>query len=562
VPRALMNFLKAPPPSSAGRITVADCALLAALWAATAVVLGKDIALGGLADADSAAHAMDGILIHDWVMAGPSAWQSPMEFARQQYGHYPTLGIGRHYPPGFAVVEAAFFATFGISAVSARLCVLFFGLIAITGTFVFVRELAGRGAGSLAAMTLPAMPATTLWGRQTMLEVPTLAALAWGAVTFSWYLRHPSTRRLSILLAVSLGAILFKQTGVFLVCTVAMTLMVCALAKVVRVAHSVAATAVAAVAVLLVVLSFDDACFKTLSGYDTYPAPWCLGALTFYLRALPYLTGSLFLALAVLGFAVSRRALGVHWLFLLGWAVVAYLMVTAASLKVPRFYYVGVFPLAIGAALGMNRLVLLLPKSSVRPALAAVIAACLGAFAYARPIQHAPDYGPLVAAHRNQIEGRAVLFTGLRDGDFVFAVREHIPWRRAVVVRGSKLLYTCTAGPNLDLVSFATSSDALAALMHRFAFEYVFIERENKVGTVEDDLLRRYLSESGDYERISTQVLDAVPHSCRFASAVDVYKLIQPLTRQVDYFDIPMPRTGAPIRIRLSANTLFGQGPS
>ena len=102
--RALMNFIKAQPASSPGRITVADCTLLAALYAATAVVLGKDITLGGLADADSAAHAMDGVLIHDWVMAGPSAWLSPMEFARQQYGHYPTLGIGLHYPPGFAVV--------------------------------------------------------------------------------------------------------------------------------------------------------------------------------------------------------------------------------------------------------------------------------------------------------------------------------------------------------------------------------------------------------------------------------------------------------------------------
>ena len=68
--------------------------------------------------------------------------------------------------------------------------------------------------------------------------------------------------------------------------------------------------------------------------------------------------------------------------------------------------------------------------------------------------------------------------------------------------------------------------------------------------------------EAGDYERISTQVLDAVPHSCRFAGAVDVYKLRQPLTRQVDYFDIPMPRTGAPIRVRLTAGTQQGQGPS
>jgi len=524
------------------------------LCTATAAVLGKDIASGGLADADSAAHAMDGVLIHDWVMAGPSAWLTPMEFARQQYGHYPTLGIGRHYPPGFAIVEAAFFATLGISAISARLCVLFFGLIAITGTYVFVRNLAGRSVGALAAVALLAMPATTIWGRQTMLEVPTVAALAWGAVAFSWYLRKPSMGRLVVLLAVALSAILFKQTAVLLVCATGMTLIGCALANVVPIRHGITATLVAAATLLLVVLSFDEACLKTLSGYSTHANLWSLGSLSFYFRTLPDSTGLALLALAVLGVAASRRILGAHWFFLASWTIVTYVMVTAASLKVPRFFYVGLFPLAVWAALGVHRLLLLLPKRAPHTVLTAGVALCLVGIAFVRPVRQSPNYGPVVAANRDALDGRVVLFSGLRDGDFVFAVRERLPWRRAVIIRGSKLLYTCTAGPELDLVSYANSAEQLSELMHRFAFEYVFIERENKVGTREDDLLRRYLSESGDYRLDSEHKLDIPVDSCRFAKTVDVYRLRRPITRQVEHFDIPMPRTGKPIRISLTAN--------
>jgi hypothetical protein len=48
---ALVSLIQTPIGSSAARMTVADCALMAALCAATAVVLGKDIASGGLAEA-------------------------------------------------------------------------------------------------------------------------------------------------------------------------------------------------------------------------------------------------------------------------------------------------------------------------------------------------------------------------------------------------------------------------------------------------------------------------------------------------------------------------------
>ncbi len=534
--------------------TATDVVCLLGLAAATVVVLGKDISSGALADADSAAHLMDGVLIHDWVMAGPAAWLEPMEFARQQYAHYPTLGIGQHYPPGFAVVEAGFFAVFGINAAAARLCVLFFGLLMAAGTYFFTRFLSGPAVAALAAVVLMTLPATTLWGRQTMLEVPTMASLVWAAVTYQWYGCKPTHRRLALAIGAALSTILFKQTAVFLVCAIACAIGIGALRRTIPLWHAVVACVLAAAALGGVVFSFDDACFKTLSGYSTYSDPLSAGALTFYACALPYLAGSLILIPALLGAITCVRRNSGLGVLMLCWLGIAYVMVTSASLKVPRFFYVGLLPLAVWSALGTERVLALLPIRRLHTAVPLVCCMALAAVGFARPVKDAPDYGPIVAAHRHEIENRAVLFSGLRDGDFVFAVRQHAPWRSSIVIRGSKLLYTCTAGPDLDLVSYVPDDHALRELMRRYAFELLFVERENVVGTSEDDMLRAYVASGADY-RLATSHGLGPRRPCGLAQTVDVYKLRQPIMRSADYFDIPMPRTGRPIRVLLNSST-------
>lgn len=540
----------------------ADAWLMLGLFAAAVVILGKDIDQGALADADSAAHVMDGVLIHDWIAAGPAAWSSPMAFAREQYAHYPTLGIGQHYPPGFAIVEAGFFAVFGISPTTARLCVVFFAAAAAIGTFVFLREIAGRATAVLAALVLLAFPSTTLWGRQTMLEIPTMAALVWGAVGFVYYLRQPGRGRLAFLLLVCLSAILFKQTAVFLVCAVGMALVFLSVRGQVAMMHAAIATVVGAGALAATWFTLDDACMKTVSGYSSFSDPWSFLALSFYLRATPYLTGTWILIPAVFGGVLGFWKLrGVQWL-LIAWTLVAYIMVTTADLKVARFFYVGVLPIAVWAGVGLAQLCEWASRVRMRPVLATAFAATLVGFAFQRPVRVTPDYAPIVEAHRNELGAGPVLFSGLRDGDFIFAVRQHLAWRTGLVVRGSKLLYTCTAGPDLDLVSYADDEAHLAEVMRRYAFEHVFVERENVVGTKHDAWLRSYLGQSGDYRLIASHTFPEAQRQCRMATTVDVYALAAPMTRTTDHLDIPMPRTGQPIRVSLAPKATTTDGPS
>jgi 4-amino-4-deoxy-L-arabinose transferase-like glycosyltransferase len=514
------------------------------------VVLGKDIARGGLIDPDASAHVMDGVLIHDWLLAGPRAWLTPMRFAQEQYGHYPTLGIGGHYPPGFAVVEAGFFLIFGVSAPSARLCVVFFGVLAAVGCYVFVRPLADRVTAVIAAILLIALPASTQWGRQVMLEVPLMASLLWAAVAFSWYFRAPTWTRFAVMCLTALFTVLFKQTGVFLICALAMTLAYCALQGKIPKPHAAVVVLIAVAALMGMLLTLDDACLKTVSGYQTQ-APWSTASILFYPRAIPGLVGRIVIVAALAGFALSYRRLKHHWWFLSAWVFVALVMVSVASLKTPRFVYVAVLPLVVWAAFATGLALNAIRWPTLRTATVAALVAYTGWAGFSRPVNVGPDFGPLVQACRGKIEDQIVLFSGLRDGDFVFAVREHIPWRRSVVIRGSKLFYTCIAGPDLDMVPYVNSPQELAQTMRRFAFTQVFVERDNLVGTQQDDWLRTYLRESGDYISGESVPVEGRENSCGRKTYVDVYSLARPWDRQVDHFDIPIPRTKNAIRIDL-----------
>lgn len=533
-------------------IRARDAAPIGVLVIATVLVLGKDITVGGFRDADASAHAMDGVLIHDWVAAGPTAWVDPMSFARQQYAHYPTLGIGRHYPPGFAVVEAAFFGLFGISPFTARLCVVFFGGLATVGIYVFTRFFADRLVATLAAVLWLTLPATVHWGRQTMLEVPTVAALAWAAVSLAWYLKRPSWARCVTMMAVALTAILFKQTAVFLGGALTMTLMVCAHRDLVRPVHCYAVGLMAIGAIVVVVYSLDTASAGVLYRYRSYAHWWEWAALTHYLRVLPGQLGPAACVAAAIGLFAGLRRRRIVWVFLAAWFFVSYVMVTSADWKVSRFLFVALVPFAVWGAQGLGSVLALAPLRRVRLATVTVIILGLCTTAGARNIVYHPDYGPSVLAHAKDIEGHAVLFSGLRDGDFVFAVRQHIPWRRAIVVRGSKVFYTCTAGPDLDLVEYAASPAELEATLRDLALNHVFVERENRAGVVHGDWLRSYLASGEMYRLAATHAIRGNTVTPGGEVMLDVYELAQPVTRVVEELDIPIPRTKTTIRVDLN----------
>jgi hypothetical protein len=524
-----------------------------------ALVLGATVSLGGFRYGDSAVHAMDGVLILDWLRGGPGVWLQPLAFADQQYGHYPALGIGQHYPPAFAVVEAAFFAILGVSITTARVCVVFFGLIATAGTYVFARRWMGRLPSTLAAVSLATMPAFVTWGRQVMLEVPTLAALIWAGVAFNAYLDQPTRRRLLLAHMLASIAILFKQPAVFLNGT--FFFVVCGLVFLRRAnpRHAVVSGLVSMGVTLAVFWSLDDLGRQVVSGYANQidGAGW--NGVFFYAKQMPRIVGATLLTLGVVGLALSFRRSMALGLLLLGWFGACYVMLSVVDCKNPRFLCLGIFPFSVWGALVAETALRHIPKPRPRYLAFAAAALALSLRGMTQPIDLEPDYGQTVSTHRDKIQGQAILFGGIRDGDFVFAVREQVPWRTSVVVRASKLFYTCNAVPEIDFVSKASTPLDIQETIRRYAFRYIFVERANRSGVPQDRMLREYLTSTPDYRLIDSDALTISGGQSSRQRILDVYEAVNDWTPTESRVDIYIPRSRRTILMDLSAHRRTAQ---
>ena len=85
---------------------------------------------------DAPRHAMDGIFYYDMVRALPITHLK--QWAINYYLQYPAV-TALTYPPLFALVEAAFFALFGVSHVTAQLTVSAFLLATAYGAYFLAR---------------------------------------------------------------------------------------------------------------------------------------------------------------------------------------------------------------------------------------------------------------------------------------------------------------------------------------------------------------------------------------------------------------------------------------
>src|SRR5271165_5666183 len=123
---------------------------------------------------DAPRHAMDGVFYYDMARALPVTHLK--QWAINYYLQYPAV-TALTYPPLFALVEAVFFALFGVSHATAQLTVSAFFLAAAWGAYFLARRWLSRIAALATALLFASTPAIALWGRQVMLEVPTFAFL-------------------------------------------------------------------------------------------------------------------------------------------------------------------------------------------------------------------------------------------------------------------------------------------------------------------------------------------------------------------------------------------------
>ncbi|MEO1046155.1 MAG: glycosyltransferase family 39 protein [Pseudomonadota bacterium] len=431
---------------------------------------------------DSPRHALNGAFIFDLLKDLP--FNDPKGWAYDYYGQYPAVTI-LFYPPLYPATLAPFYAIFGVSQETALLVNFLFYCAFVSGVYALARRYFSAGVSFGVALIMASAPEVTYWGRQIMTEIPAFAPLVWSAWAL---LRHlDNGRKWSLFLSAFLlvAAMYIKISICFVAPVYALVLLRRHGVALVRM-HEYWITAIGALMLLgpliFLTLNFGQANAQSVTGVaDSVASRGTFEGWIWYARQFPDQLGWPALALALLAviawFRRGRRDAALSdggsafWLFGL-WLVIGYLFFSAIDLKEARHSIFLLLPLALAAGYAATTLV---RDTRVQAALMIITGlATLGITLTQRPVHYVAGYDEAVAwIADNAPQDSNILFSGYRDGAFIYGMRALADRPDLNTIRADKLLLTIAVRRELGVKQTSYSNAEIADLISDNSVSYV-----------------------------------------------------------------------------------------
>jgi 4-amino-4-deoxy-L-arabinose transferase-like glycosyltransferase len=496
---------------------------------------------------DAPRHALNGAFLLDFLRDHPL--RDPAGYAYNYYARYPALTI-LFYPPLFYVLLAIFYAIFGVSQTAAIAAEFVCYAALAVGSYRLARFWLGSFPAFGAALILIAAPEIAYWGRQVMLEIPSFALLVWSAVFFMRYQREDRIGLLYLAAILTVLAAYTKLTALFILLVYFIVLLHGQGTKLLRNKHSyiiAVLTVVGLVPLAVLTLKFGQANMQSVSGIsDSEVSRASLAGWLWYARQMPAQLGWPALLAALLGlasFAIAPSRIREH-LFLLLWLAVGYLFFSAIDLKEARHSVFLLLPLAILAASGLTFLLRKQPMLA-NGLLVALGIVTLGWTVFLRPVQYVAGYRELSdyiaqATPRNA----AVVFSGYRDGSFIYAMRTHEERRDISIVRSDKLLLRVAVRRSLGVEQKLMSEDEIQSMLDGLGIQYVAAQPEFWTDL---EAMRRFenVLHSSHFRKLRTFSMPANYHAQE--KEIIVYKNLDPVSDKPKQLNIELPMIGKKI---------------
>jgi hypothetical protein len=480
---------------------------------------------------DASRHAMDGVFYRDLFRTLPLGHMK--QYAMNYYLQYPALAI-LFYPPLFALVEAVFFQIFGISLFSAQLTVAVFYLSAAWGAYFLSRRWLGHLSALAVSLLFIGLPEVALWGRQVMLEIPACAFLKWSAVVFFRYLDQSKPQSLYLVVVLLAAGAYTKQTVLFILPVFLWMLWSENGRAILKDRHFWAGAALlTALMTPLAILNLTITRYNVDSvlGGEWAPFPvFSWQGWTYYLRQFPSQTTRpvVLLSSAALVLGVLRPGWwGQGEKYFAGWLVGGYIFFSLIALKEPRHSVLILLPLAFFS-------VRCIQSISAMPARATSVLAVVFAgatFGHTLLRDEVPRmYGYREAA--DYVAGRApqgsvILFSGYRDGAFIFDLRSRIDRRDLSTLRSDKLLLRVRqrwlAADELKLTGAETGE-----MLNHYGVKYV-VSQPNFWGDLKNLQMLQGVLHSPQFRLVATiPITSNVNHEDQ---QIEIYENLEPINK-------------------------------
>jgi 4-amino-4-deoxy-L-arabinose transferase-like glycosyltransferase len=495
---------------------------------------------------DAPRHALNGAFLRDLLLDHPIA--QAKQWAIDYYLQYPALTI-LFYPPALPSAEAPFFLIFGVSHLAAITTIMLFYAGLALGAFRLVRRWLGPWPAAACTILLIGAPEIALWGRQVMLEIPAYALMVWAIVFCYRYVETGRPRALHAAFFVFWLALYTKQSVIFVAPAIALLLWHETGAALLRRRHvwlGAIAFAIGLVPLAWLTLNFGQGNLQSVVGIqDAQVSRLSIAGWIFYLRLLPQQIGWLPCLLALCYVAAACVMPGLRLprrdsLFLLAWFAIGYLFFSAIDLKEARHTVFLLLPVAVAAILGLAALC-----RALRAGLAAAVLLVFAGASFANtllfhPVPRIEGYREAATWIHENAPAATVVFSGQRDGSFIFNLRALDPQRQMTVIRADKLLLNIAIRRELGVTEKTIDPAAIGPMLNRYGVSYVVAERDFWTDLTVMAAFQATL-DSSQFEEVKRIVITAnVPH----------------LDRELRIYRNRAPLAEHPARLRLDLPTI------
>ena len=497
--------------------------LLAAgiLAVAAAILFWTSPHNGDFAWSDAPRHALNGVFVLDLLRAWPI--DHPQQFAYDYYIQYPALTI-LFYPPLMSAIMAVFYAIFGVSHAVAQLSVCAMYFVLAIAVYLLARRWLPSWQALAVSLAFIGAPEVALWGRQVMLDIPALAWMTLAAWAFLRYLDEDRPVWLYATALTLLAALYTKQTTIFLVPALGLTLIYARGMRIVRDRHfwiTVVLFAICLLPLVFLTLKFGQVNEASVLGSARQDLPrTSIDAWLYYLRQMPGQLGWLWplLAAGYLVFVLVTRSGGRRpepaSVFLLLWLVIGYLFFSAIAVREPRHDIPALVPVTLYAILLLHRIA---GEGRQVYASIAAISLAVGTFGYTMLFSPVPQVSGYAEAAETMgkiaPEGSIILFSGERDGSFIFDVRATQAAHHFTILRADKLLLRLTIERERGVEDRGFTEKAILDTLSKYGVRYLVMESDFWTDLPSMAALQHVVRSSGKFEELKRIEIAANVHT-------------------------------------------------
>jgi hypothetical protein len=427
---------------------------------------------------DSPRHALNGVFLSDLLSTWPA---DPKTWAMQYYLKYPALTI-LFYPPLFYIICAPVFLLTGASHAAALAVAEAHYFALALGMFFLTRRWVGAPTAIAVAVSVMAAPGVALWGRQVMLEVPSLAFLTWSMVALTRYLDSRRNFLLYVSALLLLAAVYTKISAAFVLPVFALAILTERGVSAFRDRHvwlTALLVVVGLVPIAILTVKFGGANVQSIVGVaDSQVSRTSFAGWAWYARQMPALVGwpllvlATFPPIATFFGRIQRNLTRSEVVLLVSWFAFGYLALSSIDLKEARHAVLIVPPILVSAALSTS--IPLVPRKLAQ-AIFFVSVAGTGLYTLLfAPVPSVDGYreaAQWIAAHAPK--GAIVVFSGKRDGSFIFNMRTLSNRQDISTIRIDKLLLVVAVRREIGVSEKALSQAEITKMLDADGVGYV-----------------------------------------------------------------------------------------